>query len=88
MRKTAVLLAAAGIVAAVSVPSTAEIPPPVIVRTTGVCDTGYRVVVQAGNVVVCISNSIRAPRVRPTVTGCSAGETAYLVDNRYGVCTS
>ncbi|HVF06624.1 MAG TPA: hypothetical protein VNA20_17435 [Frankiaceae bacterium] len=89
MRKIAVLLAAGAIVGAAAVPSTAsdDIPPPVTIETNGVCPTNYRAVVQAGNTVVCVTN-VRAPRVRPTTNGCVAGETPYLVDNRYGVCTS
>lgn len=89
MRKIAVLLAAGAIVGAAAAPSTASeaIPPPVTIETSGTCPSGYRAVVQAGNIVVCVTN-IRAPRVRATTTGCVAGETPYLVDGRYGVCTS
>ena len=89
MRRTFVLLAAAAVAAGAAAQShaTQEIPPPVQVETTGACESGYREVVRAGSIVVCVVN-LRPPAVRPTTTGCGAGETAYTVDGRYGVCVS
>lgn len=87
MRRIAVLLASVAAVAAVAGPSTASIPSPVRVSTTGSCGTDYVEVVRAGNVVVC-RYDYSMPNVRPTTTGCNAGETGYLVDGRYGVCVS
>lgn len=89
MRKIAVLLAAGTAVGLAAVPSTASerIPPPVTIETNGTCPSGYRNVFQVGNTVVCVTN-VRVPAVRPTTTGCAAGETPVLVDGRYGVCVS
>ena len=87
MRRTLVLLAAAGLVATGATQSSADIPSPVTVETDGTCPGGYRELVRAGNVVVCLY-PYRVPGVRPTTSGCAAGETAVLVDGRYGVCIS
>jgi hypothetical protein len=91
MKRTFALLVAAA-AAAVAVPAAQshasnEIPPPVVISSTGACPGGYREVARAGNTVVCVTN-VRPPSVRVTTTGCGTGETGYLVDGRYGVCTS
>ena len=85
MRRTLVLLAAAALVVTGATQSSADIPAPVTVETDGTCPSGYREIVRAGNVVVCLY-PYRVPSVRPTTTGCGTGETPVLVDGRYGVC--
>ena len=90
MRKLLVpLAAAAAVVGATAAPANAteQIPPPVIISSTGGCPTGYMEVVQAGNTAVCVIR-INPPSFRVTTTGCAEYETAYLVLDRYGVCTS
>lgn len=89
MKKTLVLLAAtaAVVLPAAHAQATEQIPPPVIISSTGSCPTGYLEVAQASNTAVCVVR-VSPPRFRVTTTGCTSGETAYLILNRYGVCTS
>jgi hypothetical protein len=89
MKKAFVMLAAAAFVAVpvAGAHATDRIPSPVQVSQTGSCSTNYIPVAQAGNTVVCVYN-YSMPSVRLTTTGCDAGETAYLVLNQYGACTS
>ena len=89
MKKTLALLAAtaAVLVTATAGHATQEVPPPVYVSSTGSCPSGYLEVVQAGDTAVCVYR-YRPPTFRVTTNGCFSGETAYLVLNKYGVCTS
>ena len=89
MKKALVLLTAA---AAIAVPATlasasnADISL-IYVSSTGSCKTGYTEVAQAGSSTVCV-RQVNPGSYRVTMTGCTTGETAYLVLNQYGVCTT
>ena len=91
MKKTFVLLATA---AAVLVPATASHAAAdeavyVYISDNGNCTSDFIEVAQAGDSAVCVRRvTVTPPNVRPTTSGCSYGETAYLVLNRYGVCVS
>ena len=90
MRKAAVLLTvAAAVVVTAAAPAGAieAIPSPVYISDTGACSSGYIEVVQAGDSAVCVIR-LTPPSVRITTNGCDTDETAYLILDTYGVCTS